>query len=157
MTDSFGRKEFDELQLGSATITRNFSYHSGKVTPEHTQSNKVISDPTTQLVSQIILSNGTTLSYGYDAEERITSVVDWAKDGAAAAADWIVEDLPDIAADAWEATTDFIEDAWDATTDFIEDTGEAIGDFIEDAGEAVGGFFEDTGNAIGGFFAGIFG
>ena len=85
------------------------------------------------------------------------SVVDWAKDGAAAAADWIVEDLPDIAADAWEATTDFVEDAWDATTDFIEDTGEAIGDFIEDAGEAVGGFFEDTGNAIRGFFAGIFG
>ena len=32
--------------------------------------------PTTQLVSQIILSNGTTLSYGYDAEERITSVVE---------------------------------------------------------------------------------
>ena len=85
------------------------------------------------------------------------SVVDWAKDGAAAAADWIVEDLPDIAADAWEATTDFVEDAWDATTDFIEDTREAIGDFFEDAGEAVGGFFEDAGNAIGGFFSGIFG
>ena len=85
------------------------------------------------------------------------SVVDWAKDGAAAAADWIVEDLPDIAANAWDATTDFVEDAWDATTDFIEDTGEAIGDFFEDAGEAVGGFFEDAGNAIGGFFSGIFG
>ena len=85
------------------------------------------------------------------------SVVDWAKDGTAAAADWIVEDLPDIAADAWEATTNFVEDAWDATTDFIEDTGEAIGDFFEDAGEAVGGFFEDAGNAIGGFFSGIFG
>ena len=34
------------------------------------------SSATTQLVSQIILSNGTTLSYGYDAEERITSVVE---------------------------------------------------------------------------------
>ena len=34
------------------------------------------SSATTQLVSQIILSNSTTLSYGYDAEERITSVVE---------------------------------------------------------------------------------
>ena len=34
------------------------------------------SSATTQLVSQIILSGGTTLSYGYDAEDRITSVVE---------------------------------------------------------------------------------
>jgi len=85
------------------------------------------------------------------------SVVDWAKDGAAAAADWIVEDLPDIAADAWEATTNFIEDAWDVTTDFVEDAGEWIDDTASDAWEASTGFFEDAGNAIGGFFSGIFG
>ena len=71
------------------------------------------------------------------------SIVDWAKDGAAAAADWIVEDLPDIAADAWEATTDFVEDAWDATIDFIEDTGEAVEGFFEYAGNAIGGFFSE--------------
>lgn len=63
------------------------------------------------------------------------SVVNWAKDGAAAAADWIVEDLPDIAADAWDAAICF----------------------IEDTGETIGGFFEDAVNAIGGLFSGILG
>ena len=75
-TDSFGRKVFDELQLGTDFVSRQFVYHSGKVTAEHKENAKVKSSATTQLVSQIILSNGTTLSYGYDAEERITSVVE---------------------------------------------------------------------------------
>ena len=75
-TDSFGRKVFDELQLGTDFVSRQFVYHSGKVTAEHKEKAKVKSSATTQLVSQIILSNGTTLSYGYDAEERITSVVE---------------------------------------------------------------------------------
>ena len=75
-TDSFGRKVFDELQLGTDFVSRQFVYHVGKVTAEHKDKAKVKSSATTQLVSQIILSNGTTLSYGYDAEERITSVVE---------------------------------------------------------------------------------
>jgi len=75
-TDSFGRKVFDELQLGTDFVSRQFVYHAGKVTDEHKEKAKVKSSATTQLVSQIILSNGTTLSYGYDAEERITSVVE---------------------------------------------------------------------------------
>ena len=75
-TDSFGRKVFDELQLGTDFVSRQFAYHAGKVTAEHKENQKVKSSATTQLVSQIILSNGTTLSYGYDAEERITSVVE---------------------------------------------------------------------------------
>ena len=75
-TDSFGRKVFDELQLGTDFVSRQFVYHAGKVTAEHKNNAKVKSSATTQLVSQIILSNGTTLSYGYDAEERITSVVE---------------------------------------------------------------------------------
>ena len=75
-TDSFGRKVFDELQLGTDFVSRQFVYHAGKVTAEHKEKAKVKSSATTQLVSQIILSNGTTLSYGYDAEERITSVVE---------------------------------------------------------------------------------
>lgn len=37
---------------------------------------KVNSSPTTQLVSEILLSDGRTLSYEYDAEERITSVTE---------------------------------------------------------------------------------
>ena len=75
-TDSFGRKVFDELQLGTDFVSRQFVYHAGKVTDTHKTNAKVKSSATTQLVSQIILSNGTTLSYGYDAEERITSVVE---------------------------------------------------------------------------------
>ena len=67
---------FDELQLGTDFVSRQFVYHAGKVTAEHKEKAKVKSSATTQLVSQIILSNGTTLSYGYDAEERITSVVE---------------------------------------------------------------------------------
>ncbi len=75
-SDSFGRKTFDELQLGTDFVSRQFVYHAGKITAEHKSKSKVKSSATTQLVSQIILSNGTTLSYGYDAEERITSVVE---------------------------------------------------------------------------------
>ena len=75
-TDSFGRKEFDELQLGTDFISRQFVYHAGKVTDTHKEKAKVKSSATTQLVSKIILSDGRTLSYEYDAEERITKVID---------------------------------------------------------------------------------
>ena len=75
-TDSFGRKVFDELQLGTDFVSRQFVYHAGKVTEEHKTNAKVKSSATTQLVSQIILSDGRTLSYEYDAEERITKVTD---------------------------------------------------------------------------------
>ena len=75
-TDNFGRKVFDELQLGTGFVSRQFQYHAGEVTDEHKDAEKLKSSATTQLVSQIVLSNGTTLSYGYDAEERITSVVE---------------------------------------------------------------------------------
>ena len=74
--DSFGLKEFDEFQLGTDFVSGKFVYHAGKVTAEHKEKAKVKSSATTQLVSQIILSNSTTLSYGYDAEERIASVVE---------------------------------------------------------------------------------
>ena len=75
-TDSFGRKVFDELQLGTNFVSRQFVYHAGRVTAEHQENAKVKSSATTQLVSQIILSGGRTLSYEYDAEERITKVTD---------------------------------------------------------------------------------
>ena len=75
-TDSFGRKVFDELQLGTGFVSRQFHYHSGEVTDEHKDAEKLKSSPTTQLVSQIVLSGGRTISYEYDAEERITKVID---------------------------------------------------------------------------------
>ena len=74
--DSFGRKVFDELRLGTGFVSRQFSYHAGKATEEHKKNGKLKSSPTTNLVSQIVLSDGGTLSYAYDAEERITSVIE---------------------------------------------------------------------------------
>lgn len=75
-TDSFGRKLFDEFQLGSGFISRQFSYHAGEETREHKENAALKSSPTTQLVSAILLSDGRTLSYEYDAEERITYVTE---------------------------------------------------------------------------------
>ena len=75
-TDSFGRKTFDEIQLGTNTLSRQFSYHEGQITEEHQENGKIKSSPTTQLVSRIVLSDGRTLSYEYDEEERITKVID---------------------------------------------------------------------------------
>ncbi len=75
-TDSFGRKVFDELQLGSGFVSRQFHYHAGEITDEHRENDKLKSSATTQLVSQIVLSDGVTFSYAYDAEERITSVTE---------------------------------------------------------------------------------
>ena len=77
-TDSFGRKEFDEIQTGAGFISRQFAYHVGMVDKdsENVKNEKLKSTPTTQLVSRITLSNGRTLEYEYDAEERINKVVD---------------------------------------------------------------------------------
>ena len=57
-------------------MCRQFHYHSGDVTEEHKANQKLKSSPTTQLVSQIVLSGGRTISYEYDAEDRITKVTD---------------------------------------------------------------------------------
>ena len=64
------------VQTCALPISRQFVYHAGKVTDTHKDNAKVKSSATTQLVSQIILSDGRTLSYEYDAEERITKVTD---------------------------------------------------------------------------------
>ena len=75
-TDSFGRKAFDELQLGTSFVSRQFTYHAGELTETHKAEEKVKSSPTTQLVRQIAFSDDRTISYEYDEEERITKVID---------------------------------------------------------------------------------
>jgi RHS repeat-associated protein len=75
-TDSFGRKVFDELQLGTGFVSRQFVYHAGQISDEHRENGKLKSSATTQLVSQIILSDGRTISYEYDNEDRIIQVTD---------------------------------------------------------------------------------
>ena len=75
-TDSFGRKVFDELQIGTGFVSRQFSYMPGAITEAHKENRKIKSTATTQLVSQIALSDGRTISYEYDDEERIIKVTD---------------------------------------------------------------------------------
>ena len=75
-TDSFGRKLFDELQIGRGFVSRQFSYMPGAITDEHKKQHLIKSTATTQLVSQIALSDGRTISYEYDDEERIIKVTD---------------------------------------------------------------------------------
>ena len=75
-TDSFGRKVFDELQIGRGFVSRQFSYIPGAITDEHKKQHLIKSTATTQLVSHITLSDGRTISYEYDNEERITKVGD---------------------------------------------------------------------------------
>jgi RHS repeat-associated protein len=48
----------------------------GEDTEEHSEKDMLKSTPTTQLVSKIELSDGRTIAYEYDAEERITKVTD---------------------------------------------------------------------------------
>ena len=74
--DSFGRTEFEELQLGAGVVSRRFDYLAGKATDKHIEEEMLKSTPTTQLVSEITLSDGRTLAYEYDEEERITKVID---------------------------------------------------------------------------------
>ena len=74
--DSFGRKVFDELQLGTGFVSRQFTYHTGEVTKEHKEHKKLKSSPTTKLIKSISFADGRTISYEYDKEERITQIVD---------------------------------------------------------------------------------
>ena len=75
-TDKFLRKVFDELETGTTFVSRQFSYLAGAVTNRHQTSEKLKSTATTQLVSQIIFSNGRIISYKYDAEDRIIHIDD---------------------------------------------------------------------------------
>jgi len=71
-TDDLGRKVSDSVK----GLTRTFTYHDGEVTPEHVRYGKVKGNATTELVDKITYSDGRTISYEYDAEERITKVID---------------------------------------------------------------------------------
>ena len=75
-SDHLGRKIFDELQLGKGLMNRKFTYHEGKITDTHEANDKKVSDAQTTLVKQIEFADGRTIQYEYDAEERITKVID---------------------------------------------------------------------------------
>lgn len=71
-SDKLYRKICDELNLGEGFVSRQFVYHYGKFTNQE----NIHSSPTTTLVSQIIMSDGRTISYEYDEEERISKISD---------------------------------------------------------------------------------
>ncbi|MBQ7347919.1 MAG: hypothetical protein IJW55_08175 [Clostridia bacterium] len=75
-SDHLGRKVFDELQLGKGLMNRTFTYHEGEITQTHLDNDKQVSKPETTLVKQIEFADGRTIQYEYDAEERITKVID---------------------------------------------------------------------------------
>ena len=75
-SDHLGRKVFDELQLGKGLMNRKFTYHEGEITATHEANDKKVSDAQTTLVKQIEFADGRTIQYEYDAEERITKVID---------------------------------------------------------------------------------
>ena len=74
--DKFGRREFDELQLGRAFMSRHFTYHYGEISCERYEKGSLKSTPTTNLVKEITFQNDRTIEYEYDPEERITKVID---------------------------------------------------------------------------------
>lgn len=75
-SDDMNRKTFDEIQLGCDSLSRQYAYTAGKVTNEHKAKDKVKSAATTRLVSKVTFSDGRTMSYEYDEEERITRITD---------------------------------------------------------------------------------
>ena len=72
-TDHFGRKTFDELQLGTGFVSREYTYVAGAYDKEKLSGN-LKSMPETDLVQRIAFNNGKALSYTYDEAGNITAV-----------------------------------------------------------------------------------
>ncbi len=75
-TDNFGRKIFDEIQTQTGVISRRFDYFDGVISQTHIDNSAVKSTPITNLIKKITLSDGRKIKYEYDAEERVTKVID---------------------------------------------------------------------------------
>ncbi len=75
-TDEFGRKTEERIGCGESYIMHTYGYCAGKITDEHTAHNKIKGSATTELPNAVMISNGRTLSYMYDEEERITQYND---------------------------------------------------------------------------------
>jgi YD repeat-containing protein len=73
--DHFGRKTFDELQLGTGILGRTYEYESGDCDREKLNG-KLKSIPETDLVNKITYYNGKELRYTYNEAGDITQVRD---------------------------------------------------------------------------------
>ena len=77
--DELGRVSSDAINTETSNIQRDFTYVAGSIPQEYSELGKVKSAATTNLVKEITISgvgSNRTLSYEYDAEERITKVTD---------------------------------------------------------------------------------
>lgn len=108
-TDKFLRKVFDELETGTTFVSRQFNYLAGAVTSQHQTSEKLKSTATTQLVSQIVFSDERTISYKYDAEDRIIHI----DDSISGVVDYTYNDLNLLESETINGeTTKFVYDAY---------------------------------------------
>ncbi len=83
VVDHFGRTVSETVDVVTDALDREFEYLNGSATQEHIDNDKLVyntdntvTQPTTQLISKITLSNGRTIEYQYDDEERISKVID---------------------------------------------------------------------------------
>lgn len=77
--DELGRVSSDAINTETSNIQRDFTYVAGSIPQEYSDLGKVKSAATTNLVKEITITgvgSNRTLSYEYDAEERITKVTD---------------------------------------------------------------------------------
>ena len=108
-TDKFLRKVFDEVETGTTFVSRQFNYLAGAVTSQHQTSEKLKSTATTQLVSQIVFSDERTISYKYDAEDRIIHI----DDSISGVVDYTYNDLNLLESETINGeTTKFVYDAY---------------------------------------------
>ena len=74
-TDHFGRKVFEELQLGTGLFSREYTYMEGAYDKAR-MAGHLKSKPETDLVEKIVYDNGKELRYTYDESGNITTVRD---------------------------------------------------------------------------------
>ena len=73
-SDHLGRKEYEELQLGTGVISSKYSYAKGSY-DRSVYAGKIKSTPETSLVSSITYSNGIELNYKYDNSGNIKEIL----------------------------------------------------------------------------------
>ena len=70
--DGLGRKDYREVRFGNKLLTEKYEYHEGRAEANHFE--RMGGAPTSNLVSRIRYSDGSTLEYDYDESGNIIAV-----------------------------------------------------------------------------------